>query len=494
MRRAGAGFFPSINFKNDGSRPIYRRLYDWFRSAILTGELRPGQRLPSTRYLASELRVSRITVLSAFQLLSAEGYIDSAAGSGTYVTKSLPDQVNNLRLGKQLRSTEHPSGTGSRRISQLSGRLSPFPTVPFGIEAFRVGLPALDRFPVNTWSRLAARRWRQPRKELLSYGGPMGFEPCRKAIAEYVTSVRGVRCDASQIMIVNGSQQGLEISARALLDPGDPVWIEEPGYPGAFQAFGAVTGKLIPVPVDDDGLDVREGIERCPQARAAFITPSHQFPMGMTMSAGRRMLLVDWAARNNSWIVEDDYDSEYDFRKRPIASVQGLDTGARVIYVGTFSKILFPSLRIGYLVVPADLVSAFCRIRHASDLAHSTLEQAVLADFIQEGHFARHVRRMRTLYMERNEMLVAEIERQLGGTVEIVSAQAGMHLVILLPRNADDTRVWHRAVSMGIASWPLSICCQKRPQRGGLVLGYGAVDRKQILDGVKRLAAVIREF
>lgn len=494
MKRVGAGFFPSITFENDGSGPMYRRLYDWFRSAILTGELRPGQRLPSTRYLASELRVSRITILSAFQLLSAEGYIESSAGSGTYVTKSIPDQVTHLRFGKQPRLTKHPPSSGSRRISQLSARLSPFPTVPFGIEAFRVGLPALDRFPVNTWSRLAARRWRQPRKELLTYGGPMGFEPCRKAIAEYVASVRGVRCDASQIMIVNGSQQGLEISARALLDPGDPVWIEEPGYPGAFQAFGAVTGKLISVPIDDDGLEVKEGIRRCPQARAAFITPSHQFPMGMTMSAGRRMLLLDWAARNNSWIVEDDYDSEYDFRKRPIASVQGLDTGARVIYVGTFSKILFPSLRIGYLIVPPDLLSAFCRVRQASDLAHSTLEQAVLADFIQEGHFARHIRRMRTLYMERNEMLVAEIEKQLGGIVEVVSAQAGMHLVVMLPRGADDMIVWQRAVSLGIASWPLSICCQKKPQRGGLVLGYGAVDRKQILDGVKRLAAVIREF
>jgi GntR family transcriptional regulator / MocR family aminotransferase len=206
------------------------------------------------------------------------------------------------------------------------------------------------------------------------------------------------------------------------------------------------------------------------------------------------MLLIDWAARNNSWIVEDDYDSEYDFRKRPIASVQGLDTGARVIYVGTFSKILFPSLRIGYLIVPPDLVSAFCRVRQASDLAHSTLEQAVLTDFIQEGHLARHIRRMRMLYMERNEMLVAEIEKQLGSTVEVVSAQAGMHLVTLLPSGVDDTIVWHRAVSLGIASWPLSICCQRKPQRGGLVLGYGAVDRKQILDGVKRLAAVIREF
>jgi GntR family transcriptional regulator/MocR family aminotransferase len=284
-----------------------------------------------------------------------------------------------------------------------------------------------------------------------------------------------------------------EISARTLLDPGDPVWIEEPGYPGALQAFGSVTGKLTPVPVDDEGLDVKEGIRRCPKARAAFITPSHQFPMGMTMSAGRRMMLLDWAARNSSWIVEDDYDSEYDFRNRPIAAVHGLDTNARVIYVGTFSKILFPSLRLGYLIVPSDLVSAFCRIRRASDIAHSTLEQAVLTDFIQQGHLARHIRRMRMLYMERNDALVAEITKQFGASVEIVSAQAGMHLVGLLPAGVEDTIVWQRAVKANIASWPLSVCYQRKPHRGGLVLGYGGVDRKQIQDGVKRLAAVIRE-
>ena len=492
MKQVSAGFFPSIAFDERESTPMYRRLYDWFRSAILTGELRPGQKLPSTRYLASELNVSRITVLCAFQQLAAEGYIVSSAGSGTYVAKSIPDQVTRLGFGKQPRLTNHSQCAGSRRISQLSAKISPFPTLPFGLEAFRVGLPALDRFPVTVWSRLVVRRWRQPRKEMLMYGDRMGFGPCREAIAEYVTTVRGVRCNPSQVMIVNGSQQGLEISARALLDPGDPVWIEEPGYPGAVQAFGAVTGNPIPVPVDRDGLDVKEGIKRCPKARAAFITPSHQFPMAMTMSAGRRMMLLDWAFRNNFWIVEDDYDSEYDFRKRPIAAVQGLDTNARVIYVGTFSKVLFPSLRIGYLIIPSDLVSAFSRIRQASDLSHSTLEQAVLADFIQEGHLARHIRRMRMLYMERNGMLAAEIEMQLGSTVELVSAQAGMHLVCLLPAGVEDTIVWQEAARVGIASWPLSICYQRKPERGGLILGYGAVDRKQIQDGVKKLAAVIQ--
>src|ERR1700739_3844746 len=492
MKQLSAGFFPSITFEREESRPMYHRLCDWFRSAILTGQLRPGQKIPSTRYLALELKVSRITVLCAFQQLSAQGYIESSAGSGTYVAKSIPDQPTRLGLSKQPRLVDYPPSAGSRKISQLSAKLVPFPTLPFGLDAFRVGLPALDQFPVSTWSRLVARCWRRPKKEMLMYGDRMGFEPCREAIAEYVTTVRGVRCDASQVMIVNGSQQGLEITARALLDPGDHIWIEEPGYPGAVQAFHSVTGNQIPVPVDDEGLDVKEGIRRCPKARAAFITPSHQFPLGVTMSAGRRMMLLEWAFRNNSWIVEDDYDSEYDFRKRPIAAVQGLDTTARVIYVGTFSKVLFPSLRIGYLIVPSDLVSAFSRIRQASDLSHSTLEQAVLADFIQEGHLARHIRRMRMLYMERNEMLTDEIRKQLGSAVELVSAQAGMHLVCLLPSGIEDTIVWQRAAQAGIASWPLSICYQKKPQRGGLILGYGGGGRSQNPDGIEALSAVIR--
>lgn len=493
MKQVSAGFFPSITFDRDASSPMYRRLYDWFRSAILTGELRPGQKIPSTRYLATELKVSRITILGAFQQLSAEGYIESSSGSGTYVAKSIPDQVPRLGFGNSQRSMEQARCSGSRKTSQLSAKLSTFPMLPFGIEAFRVGLPALDRFPINIWSRLVARRWRQPRREMLIYGGPMGFGPCREAIAEYVTIVRGVRCDPSQIMIVNGSQQGLEISARTLLDPGDPVWVEEPAYPGALQALRTVNSKVIPVPVDDDGLDVSEGIKRCPQARAAIITPSHQFPMGMTMSDSRRMMLLNWAAGNNAWIIEEDYDSEYDYRKRPIAAVQSLDTAARVIYVGTFSKILFPSLRMGYLVLPSDLVPAFCRVRQASDLSHSTFEQAVLADFIREGHLARHIRRMRMLYMERNETLIAEIRKQLGTSVEIVSAQGGMHLVVLLSSRVADTIVWQKAANAGIASWPLSICYQNKPPRGGLVLGYGGVDRKQIPEGLKKLAAIIRE-
>ena len=493
MKRVSAGLRPLIAIDKDNSNPMYRQLYDWFRSAILNGQLRPGQRLPSSRCLASELKVSRITILSAFEELSAEGYLMGSGGSGTYVARSIPDHLTRFASGNLEAKIRPPRSDRSIRISQLAARVLEFRQPPFHLETFRVGLPALDLFPINSWLRLLNRHWRQGKKEMMAYSDPMGYRPCREAIAEYLGLVRGVRCEPSQVMIVSGSQQGLEISARILLDPGDPVWIEEPGYPGARRAFTSAGAQLVSVPVDSDGLDVKEGIKRCPNAPAAYITPSHQFPLGMTMTVSRRMLLLDWAARNGCWIIEDDYDSDYVFDKPPVRVVQGLDADARVIYVGTFSKILFPSLRVGYLVLPADLIPVFSRVRDALDICPSTLYQAVLTDFIREGHLARHIRRMRVLYMERHHVLTAEIQKQFGATVELVSGEAGMHLVMLLPSGVQDTIVWQNATKAGISSWPLSFCYQKEPPRGGLILGYGGVDRNQIQAGVKKLAAVIRE-
>ena len=280
MKQASNGFFPRITFENDDSSPMYRRLYDWFRSAILAGELCPGRKIPSTRYLASELKVSRITVLCAFQQLSAEGYIETSAGSGTYVARSIPAQVTRLGPGMQPRMIHHCRCVESRRISQLSAKLSSFPTPPFGLETFRVGLPALDHFPVAIWSRLVARRWRQPKKEMLMYGDRMGFWPCREAIAEYLSAVRGVRCNAAQVIIVNGAQQGLALSARALLDPGDQVWIEEPGYPGAVEAFRGVTDNLTPVPIDEHGLDVKERHSPLPRSESSIHYSLSSIPNG----------------------------------------------------------------------------------------------------------------------------------------------------------------------------------------------------------------------
>jgi len=269
------------------------------------------------------------------------------------------------------------------------------------------------------------------------------------------------------------------------------VWMEEPGYPGAHRAFTIAGARAVPVPVDQDGLDVDAGLARAPHARAAYITPSHQYPMGMTMSATRRMQLLNWAARHDGWIIEDDYDSEYRFAGHPIAAVQGLSPEDRVIYAGTFSKVLFPALRVGYLVIPKSLIAGFCAARDAIDLFPATLFQLALTDFIRQGHFARHIRRMRMLYMERRAALIAALTHGLGQRLEIVSAEAGMHLVGLLPRGADDWAISRKAAAIGLSAQPLSLCCLEKPKRPGLILGYGGIDTRQIQAGVRQLAKIL---
>ena len=325
----------------------------------------------------------------------------------------------------------------------------------------------------------------------MAYGDAMGYLPFREAVAEYLGASRGVRCEASQILATTGSQLALQLSAQVLLDPNDRVWIEEPGYPGARQAFVTAQARLLAAPVDDEGINVGDIIRRDRGARAVCVTPSHQYPLGTTMSAGRRMLLLNWAVRSGAWIIEDDYDSEYRFGSRPIAALQGLDADARVIYVGTFSKVLFPALRLGYMVIPKDLVPAFSAARDAADIFSSTLYQAVMTDFIREGHFARHIRRMRMLYMERRAALANSIQTQMGDWLEVIGAEAGMHLVALLPPGVNDVTVSRKAVERGISAMPLSSCYAKPPARGGLILGYGGASIHQIHDGVRKLRIVL---
>jgi len=323
----------------------------------------------------------------------------------------------------------------------------------------------------------------------MAYGDAMGHLPLRKAIADYLGTVRAVRCDPSHIAITTGSQQGLQLSAQLLLDESEEICVEEPGYPGARLAFAAAGARVTPVPVDEEGLSVEELARSAPRARAVYITPSHQYPLGMVMSAGRRMRLLNWAAASGAWIIEDDYDSEYRFGSYPIGSLQGLDGDSRVIYVGTFSKVMFPALRLGYVVVPHALAAAFAAILDAAGIFTSPLYQTVLTDFIQEGHLARHIRRMRMLYMERRKTLVAALRTQLGDTLDILGADAGMHVVALLPPGVDDMAVSRSAAGQGLATLPLSTCYVRPPDRGGLVLGYGGATLHQIRDGVRRLKA-----
>ncbi len=494
MRRISTGFLPPIALEPHGGAPVYMQLADWFRHAIVQGRLRPGQRLPSTRNLARELNLSRMPVQGAYEQLHTEGYFETFVGAGTCVAKAIPDDSLQPKwartAGPSVATHEAP-----RRVSRRAGLLrQQSQTWLMNLGAFRLGLPALDHFPVPLWARLMKRHLRRPPGDSMAYGYSMGYLPFREAISEYLSVARGVRCDASQILVTSGSQEGLSLCAQVLLDPADRVWMEEPGYPGAHQALTAAGARLLPVPVDAEGLSVGDGVRRGPAARLVYVTPSHQFPLGVTLSAPRRMSLLNWAVRNGTWIIEDDNDSEYRFGVPPIASLQGLDSDARVIYVGTFSKLMFPAMRLGYLVLPKDLVAPFCEIRAAGDAFSSTLYQLVMNDFIREGHLARHIRKMRVLYRERRATLVEAIHRSLRDQLEVVGDEAGLQLTALLPSGVSDSEVAQRAMRRGISVRPLSACYLKAPERGGVILGYGNVGTEGIRDGVLKLKATLEEI
>jgi GntR family transcriptional regulator/MocR family aminotransferase len=490
MKRAPSGLSPAIAVDRRSRTPLHRQLCAGYRDAIVEGRLRAGQRLPSTRSLALELSISRNPVLNAFEQLLAEGYFESRVGAGTFVARSLP-----------VEEPEHGGGAargsgrrgGPRIVARRSALLLRPSSDPWlgGRGAFRVSQPAVDEFPFAIWSRLVARHSRNPRPALLHYGDPMGYRPFREAIASYLRTSRGVRCDAERVMVVSGSQQALEISARVLLEQGSRVWVEEPGYGGARDVLSMAGARLVPVRVDEEGLDVAAGIARSPRARAAYVTPSHQYPLGVTMTASRRLQLLEWAERSGAWILEDDYDSEYRYESLPVTALQGLDRDARVVYIGTLSKVLFPALRLGYLVVPADLVPRFAAVREAMDIFPPSLHQAVLADFLREGHFARHLRRMRLLYQERRGALVAAMASELDGALEVVGEAAGMHLVAALSRGARDRRVAHAAARRGLWVMPLSSCYLGSAARQGLVLGYGGANAAEIREGVRTLRSVL---
>ena len=370
MRRSAANFAPVIYLAERRGAPKYRQLYDGFREAIVAGRIRPGQRVPSTRVLAVELGISRISVLSAYEQLLSEGYLETFVGAGTCVAESIPDEMLKplpLEANRPMRGASTPRGP--RRMSRRATAWAQSPQQSWldNLGAFRVSLPALDHFPLDTWSKMVARHARTPARGIMAYGNPMGQLQFREAIADYLSACRGVRCDSAQILVTTGSQQALHLCAQVLLNSGDSIAMEDPGYPGARAAFQAVGAKIAPIPLDRNGIEVASIAKKSRRARAVYVTPSHQYPLGMAMSAARRMMLLNWAARRNAWIIEDDYDSEYRFNGRPIASLQGMDSNERVIYIGTFSKVMFPALRVGYMVVPRDLLPAFSAARATAD-------------------------------------------------------------------------------------------------------------------------------
>lgn len=480
--------------------PLYRQLYEGLREAILAGRLAPGGRLPPTRDLATELNVSRNTVITAFAQLMAEGYLEGNVGRGTFVSRALPEEVLQVQADRARGGAAKAAPPqAARPLLSSRGAVIAGLGVQMGQEAFRPhpfrpGVPALDQFPLKTWERLSRRRWRTLSPGLLSYGHAAGYLPLRQAIAAYLGTARGVHCEVEQVLIVGGAQQAIDLTARVLLDPGDEVWFEEPGYPGARALLMGAGVRVIPVPVDEEGLAVEAARARCPQARLAYITPSHQYPLGVTMSLRRRLAVLEWAAQAEAWILEDDYDSEYRYVGRPLAALQGLDTAGRVIYVGTFSKVLFPGLRLGYMVVPPSLVDAFISAAALTNRCPPGPDQAILVDFINEGHFARHIRRMRTLYVERQAALVEAAQRHLEGLLELNPTEAGLHMMGWLPEGSDDQAVARYLLAREIEAPALATYSLEACHRPGLVLGYAGLRPGEIRRGVREMGEALREM
>ena len=515
-RRGPASPVLQIAIDPAAEEPLYRQVYDALRDAILNGRLSPGARLPSTRVLAGDFGVARNTVLQAFEKLRREGYIVGKRGGGSRVQSKIPDALLQVRspvcrgrVPQQPTAPAAPSGLSQRApagdvhaavskrgaLLAESGRLfiNSCGAVPL---PFELSSAAVDAFPMRAWARIAARRWRHSEIDFAD-GDPAGEKPLRAAIAEYLAAARDARCSPEQVLIVNGAQQALHLLAQVLLDPGDAVWLEDPGYVGARAAFAAAGARVVPVPVDAEGLDVAAGERAAHDARVAYVTPSHQFPLGVLMSVCRRLELLSWARRNGAWIVEDDYDSEFRYAGRPLPCLQGLDINsatpgatARVLYVGTFSKTLVPGLRLGYMVVPDELVDTFRSARSAIDRYTPTATQRILADFIGEGHYTRHIREMRNLYAERQAALIDAAAVRLDGTLRIEPDPAGLHLVAWLPDGIDDAHAAELAAAQGIRVSPLSrfrMLEPAKPAPGALVLGYAAYDQSLIRAAVDRL-------
>jgi GntR family transcriptional regulator / MocR family aminotransferase len=489
MREAAPGILPTIPFDRRSKVPFHRQIYEAYRRAILEGRLRPGQRLPSTRGLSAELQISRMPVLNAFDQLLHEGYLEGRVGSGTYVKEGIPDD---LGRPAEVRQTRTPPGTRTRhapRPIRSAGDDVPPDWALLG--PFRASQPALDEFPRIIWGRLVSANARNLPVELMAYGDPAGYFPLREAIAQYLRTARAVRCEADDVLIVSGSQMALQLAARSLLSPGDAVCVEEPGYRGARDALRAAGAALVPIALDEEGIDVQAIQSRGRGARLTYVTPSHQYPLGTSMSASRRLDLLEWAERNDAWILEDDYDSEYRYASRPLGALQGMGDHSRVIYLGTFSKVLFPALRVAYVVAPPELRGGLLRLREAMDIFSPTLYQVVLTDFLRDGHFARHIRRMRAIYLARRNALVESLREQVGEALAIRGADGGLHLAAFLPAEVDDRMVVRLAAEHGIAAAPLSECYAGPASRGGLILGFGGTPEHEIPSAVQRLAQAI---
>jgi GntR family transcriptional regulator / MocR family aminotransferase len=466
-------------------------LCEGLRTEILRGGLRPGSQLPASRDLAAQYGVSRGTVVIAFEQLKAEGYLEGNVGSGTFVSEVLPEELLQVRRKGNpeivAKPARRPQGSAYARRVDLFPNFENRPT-----RAFRANLPALDLFPTTLWAQVAARRLRRVSTNLLMGCEAMGYLPLRRAVSDYLTSSRGVRCKPEQIAIVSGVQEAIDVVTRLFISPGDRVCVENPGYPGAAIVFEAAGATLVNGGLDDEGLQLRE--KRLDGVRLVYVTPGHQFPTGVTMSVARRMEWLDWAARTGSLILEDDYDSEFRYSGLPVPAMQGLDRHGVVLFTGSFSKVLFPSLRLGYLVVPEDLVDRVAATLSVTSRHAPLLEQAVVCDFITDGHFGRHLRRMRQVYAERLSVLMESAREHLRGVLYLSDVQAGLQTTADLRVRLLDEDVAKSAAKRNVEVIPVTRYATGGWTPSTLQLGFAAIDVKEIRRGVRDLAIAIEEL
>ncbi len=461
--------------------PLHRQIYEQWRGGILSGRFRQGNPVPSTRELAATLEVSRSTVTMAYEQLIAEGYLETAHGSGTFVCRELPSEPRPLRQGfcpVPAQDAPIPLSRYGAGLTEDFHRATRSP----GVIHFSQWTPDLAHFPYRVWRRLMTRHLRDAKPALFDYArDPAGYAPLRSEIAAYLSRCRGVRCSAEQVIVVNGSQQAIDLSVRLLLEPGDEAAVENPGYPGASRILGAYRIRLQPLSIDSDGVMLPHAGKR---AKLIYVTPSHQFPTGVSMSLARRLKLIEWARQQHAVIVEDDYDSEYRYHGAPLPALQGLAGDVPVIYIGTFSKVMFPGLRVGYLVAPRQLAPAFTRAKWLADRHTPVLEQAALCDFISDGSLERHIRRMRRLYGLRRAALVDALQRHFGSRAQILGDAAGMHVMVRF----DDEQIIERAARNGVELVSASGYYLSDPPRGEFVLGFSAISERTIREGIRRLS------
>lgn len=489
-KRQSGALLTLIKLDRERKTPLSHQIEDQLRNAILAGSLPGGTRLPSSRALAADLGISRQTVVQVLESLEAEGFLEMRRGSGTYIGRTIPQHIPH---GMRRREERGPDATAPRRVSGLGMRFSSV-QVDINVREARPFLPnspAYDRFPFALWQKYVNRQTRQAYRGDMGYGDPAGHAPLRQAIAEYLALHRSDTCDPEQIVITPGGHAGFMIAALLLTDPGDGLLFEDPGPVIARNLFESLGRRLVHVPVDDDGMDFEDVIWRGGGERLAFAMPSRQHPLGRTMSLARRLRLLEWANANDAWIIEDDYDSEFRYTGRPLPSIRSIDGTGRVIYVGTFSKALFPALRVGYFVLPSALVGMF---RNAMALMFRSVPlatQMALAGFIADGHFTSHLRRMRELYAERRLSFLDMAERTGAGLYQVDMPDSGMNAIAWLREGQDDGDAARRAALAGVHGYALSDYCARPFPRSGLLLGFSGVAPHQIGPGLEVLARVL---